>query len=153
MELSSLEKRLLNDFQQDFPLTARPFLAIAERLSVTEQEVLVAMQLLTEKGLIQRIGSIIQPNKIGKSLLAAVAVPDENLEQVASIISQFPEVNHNYERENALNLWFVLMAEDEQHLQTVIADIEQQIGYRVLQFPLLQDFYINLGFDLDLTDG
>ncbi len=153
MKLSPLEKHLLNDFQQDFPLTPRPFLAIAERLSVTEQEVLAAMQCLSEQGLVQRIGSIIQPNKIGKSLLAAVSVPDEELENVARSISQYPEVNHNYERENRLNLWFVLMAEDERQLQTVIADIEERIGYEVLQFPLLQDFYINLGFDLDLADG
>ncbi len=153
MDLGGLEKRLLNDFQQDFPLTSRPFLAIAEHLSVTEQEVMTAMQLLNDEGLIQRIGSIIQPNKIGNSMLAAVAVPEAELEQVAAVINQYPEVNHNYERENPVNLWFVLMAQDECHLETVITDIERRTGYKVLQFPLLKDFYINLGFDLDLDDG
>lgn len=40
MELSHLEKQLLNDFQQDFPLTPRPFFDIARLLSVSEQDVL-----------------------------------------------------------------------------------------------------------------
>ncbi len=153
MALNRLEKQLLNDFQQDFPLTPRPFLAIARQLAVTEQDVLEAMRLLSDQGLVQRIGGIIQPNTIGKSLLAAVSVPGSELDTIARIINQYPEVNHNYERENRLNLWFVLMAEDDHHLQAVIDDIEQRIGYQVLKFPLLRDFYINLGFDLDLNDG
>ncbi len=93
MELSHLEKQLLNDFQQDFPLTPRPFFDIARLLSVSEQDVLEAMQVLKDKVLIQRIGSVIQPNKIGKSLLAAVAVPESELEQIARLINLYPEVS------------------------------------------------------------
>ena len=37
-----------------------------------------------------------------------MAVPEERFEEVAAIVNAFPEVAHNYEREHALNMWFVL---------------------------------------------
>jgi len=153
MALTAFEKQLLNDFQHDFPLERRPYRAIAERLGVSEQAVLEAMQALHNQNLVHRIGSIIQVNKIGKSMLAAMAVPTSALTEVAEIINQFQEVNHNYERENSLNLWFVLIGENQSHLDAVVADIEQQTGFPVLQFPLLKDYFIDLGFELDLSDG
>lgn len=55
--------------------------------------IMLAMQVLKDKVLIQRIGSVIQPNKIGKSLLAAVAVPESELEQIARLINLYPEVS------------------------------------------------------------
>lgn len=151
--LSALQKRLLNDFQQDFPLTARPYQAIAESLGVGEEDVLFALRELRDDRLITRIGPIIRPNRIGKSMLVAMAVPVVRLQQVAEIVSRFPEVNHNYERENRFNLWFVLIADNETHLQQTIAEIEGQTGFKTMQLPLLTDYFINLGFELELDDG
>ncbi len=150
MALSSLHKQLLNDFQQDLPLTSRPFLTIANTLGVTEDEVMSAFQVMTEQGFIHRIGAVIRPNRIGKSMLVAMRISQDRLIEVADMISRLPEVNHNYERDNELNLWFVLVAEDSHHLQRVIEQIERQTQIKTLQFPLLVDYYINLGFDLEL---
>ncbi len=151
--LSSFHKQLLNNYQLDFPLTPRPYKAIAEMLDSSEEEVLLAIQELNDQGLISRIGPIIKPNQIGKSMLVALSVPQSKLQQVADIISSFPEVNHNYERENHFNLWFVLIANNDEHLQNTLINIEQQSGYKTMQLPLLADYYINLGFELDLNDG
>ena len=79
--LSPLHKHLLNDYQHDFPLTARPYLAIAEALGVTEEEVMAALNTLSDENFISRIGPIIPPNQIGKSTLVAMAIPAENLNQ------------------------------------------------------------------------
>ena len=151
--LSALHKQLLNKYQQDFPLTPRPYLAIAEALGVSEDDVLTALQELNDQRLINRIGPIIKPNRIGKSMLVAMAVPEAHLQFVADMINRFPEVNHNYERENRFNLWFVLIAGSDEHLQCTINKIEQQSGYKAMQLPLLADYFINLGFELDLDDG
>lgn len=151
--LTSLHQRLLNDFQQDFPLTPRPYLAIAESLGVGEEDVLLALQELNDEHLLNRIGPIIKPNRIGKSMLAAMAVPPQDLQRVADIVSAFPEVNHNYERENRFNLWFVLIADNDAHLQRALNEIETQAGYKAMRLPLLADYFINLGFSLDLDDG
>jgi siroheme decarboxylase len=152
MQLSPLHKHLLNDFQHDFPLTERPFQGIATTLGVTEEDVLSAFGELSERHFISRIGPVIPPNHIGVSTLVAMAVPEQDLQAVADKISAHPEVNHNYEREHRFNLWFVLIASDNQHLQAVIKTIEQETSYKTMQLPMLDDFFIDLGFKLDLTN-
>ena len=150
--LSPLHKQLLNNYQQEFPLSPRPYQSIAEALGVTEKEVLIAYSELTEKKFISRIGPIIQANHIGVSTLIAMAIPVDQLTKTANIVNCFAEVNHNYEREHRFNLWFVLIATDKQHLHTTITDIEAQTGFKTMQLPLLEDYFINLGFQLDLEN-
>ncbi|CAD6874929.1 Lrp/AsnC family transcriptional regulator [Methylomonas fluvii] len=150
--LAPLHKRLLNDYQQDFPLSPTPYRDIAEQLGVSEDEVLNAFQTLSEQQMISRIGPVIAPNSIGNSALVAMAVPEFDLPRVAELVSAYPEVNHNYERENRFNLWFVLIADSEIHLKAVIADIESQTGYPAMLLPMLADYFINLGFELNLHD-
>ncbi len=151
MQLTDLQKKLLNDFQRDFPISPQPYAEIAEQLGVTENDVLQSLRELNELKFISRIGAIIPPNQIGVSTLAAMAVPENELERVATQINQFSEVNHNYERENTLNLWFVIIANDASHLDNVIQSIESQTGYNVLRFPLEKEFFIDLSFRLDLS--
>lgn len=148
--LNSLHKQLLNDYQQDFPLSPAPYLDIANTLGVSEEEVLTAFSALSEQDFISRIGPIIQPNQIGISTLVAMAIPQVHISKVADIVSQFPEVNHNYEREHRFNLWFVLIAHNQQHLANVIEEIEIQTNFKTMQLPLLKDYFINLGFQLHL---
>jgi DNA-binding Lrp family transcriptional regulator len=150
--LPLLHQRLLNDYQQDFPLSPTPYRDIAEQLGVSEQEVLAAFRTLTEQQIISRIGPVIAPNSIGCSALVAMAVPDYDLEWVAQIISAYPEVNHNYERENRVNLWFVLVADSAEHLHGVIEDLEMQTGYPAMLLPMLADYFINLGFEMNWHD-
>ncbi|MEQ1621371.1 MAG: Lrp/AsnC family transcriptional regulator [Methylococcales bacterium] len=150
--LTPLHKRLLNDYQRDFPLSPTPYQDIALELGVSESEVLAALSELKAKDVITRIGPVIPPNRIGASTLAAIAVLDTELEAVAQIISGYPEVNHNYEREHHFNLWFVVIAANTQHLAQVLADIELQTGYPVMSLPLLDDYFIDLSFKLDLQN-
>jgi DNA-binding Lrp family transcriptional regulator len=148
-EFSQLEQRLLNEFQHGLPLTAEPFADIARQLGVYETTVLETLQRLQTEGVVSRVGAVFRPNRIGASTLAAIAVPETELEQVADIVSSFAEVNHNYEREHRFNLWFVVVAEDEQRLQRVLQEIENSCGYTVLDLPLLNEHFIDLGFDLE----
>jgi DNA-binding Lrp family transcriptional regulator len=150
--LTPLHKRLLNDFQHDFPLTERPFQAIADELGVAEDDVIEALNDLNDKHFISRIGPVIPPNHIGVSTLVAMAVPEERLQEVADKISAYREVNHNYEREHPFNLWFVVIAADAAHLRAVIEAIEQETACKTMQLPLLDDFFIDLGFKLDLNN-
>lgn len=150
-QFSQLEQRLLNEFQQGMPLTPAPYADIARQLGVYETTVLETLKRLQTEGVISRVGAVFRPNRIGASTLAAMAVPAAELEDVADIVNQFSEVNHNYEREYRFNLWFVVVAEDEERLQTVLAEIEQRCGYPVLDLPLLNEHFIDLGFDLKWT--
>jgi DNA-binding Lrp family transcriptional regulator len=149
--LSELERRLLNDYQHDFPLSSTPYADMARGLGVSEAEVLAALTHLKQQGAVSRVGAVLRPNIVGVSTLAAMAVPNAELETVAALVSAYPEVNHNYEREHTLNLWFVVTAPDSARLQQVLDDIASHSGYQVLPFPLLEDYHIDLGFDLKWT--
>lgn len=149
-ELTDIEQRLLNDFQHDFPLSPAPYADLAYRLGVSEAEVLATLARLQGTGAVSRVGAVLRPNTVGASTLAAMHVPADALERTARLVSGYDEVNHNYEREHELNLWFVATAPDAARLQQVLDDIAARSGYEVLSFPLLEDYHIDLGFDLDL---
>lgn len=151
--MSDLPLSLLNDFQRDFPLTPRPFDGIAQRLGLGLEELLDTLRRLTREGVISRVGAVFRPNRVGASTLAAIAVPEARLAEVARLVSARPEVNHNYEREHRLNLWFVAAAANPQELEQVLRGIEQQTGLPVLRLPMVQDYHIDLGFDLRPTVG
>jgi len=150
-QFSSLEQRLLNEFQHGMPLTPNPYADIARQLGVYETTVLETLQRLQTEGVVSRVGAVFRPNRVGASTLAAIAVPAAELEEVAAMVSEFTEVNHNYEREHRFNLWFVVVADDEDRLESVLAEIEARCGYPVLDLPLLNEYFIDLGFDLKWT--
>ncbi len=149
-DLTDIERRLLNDFQHDFPLSPTPYADMAQALGVSEAEVLAMLARLKDAGAVSRVGAVVRPNTIGASTLAAMAVPAADLERVAALVGSYPEVNHNYEREHRLNLWFVAAAPDRAHLQQLLDDIAARSGYEVLSFPLLEDYHIDLGFELKI---
>jgi DNA-binding Lrp family transcriptional regulator len=153
MALTDLQKHLLNDFQRNFPLSPTPFRDLADSLGVAEAAVLENLRDLSESQIVSRIGPVFAPRRVGASTLAALAVPEERLEEVAAWISGLSEVNHNYEREHRYNLWFVLTAPDRERLDAVLADIERHTGLAVLSLPLLEDFHIDLGFPLDFGEA
>jgi DNA-binding Lrp family transcriptional regulator len=113
--------------------------------------VLETLKRLQTEGVVSRVGAVFRPNRVGASTLAAMAVPEEQLEEIAAIVNEFDEVNHNYEREHDYNLWFVVVARDEERLQQVLLEIEARCGFSVLDLPLLEEFFIDLGFDLKWT--
>ena len=152
-QFSKLEQRLLNEFQHGLPLTPEPYADIARQLGVYETTVLETLRRLQTEGVVSRIGAVFRPNRIGTSTLAAMSIPESELENVAEIVSSFAEVNHNYEREHHFNLWFVVVADDEDRLQSVLAEIEDYCGYPVLDLPLLNEYFIDLGFDLKWTQS
>ena len=140
---------LMNRWQRGLPLATRPFKEIAFSQGTTEENVLATFSRLMKQGLVDRIGPVFRPNTVGASTLAAMAVPAERLEQVAAAVSAFPGVNHNYEREHRFNLWFVLTASSPSKIEEIIQEIESATGLPVMRLPLLEEFHIDLGFDLE----
>ena len=151
LDLNEIDRRLLNEFQRNLAWGPRPYAAMAESLEITEAEVIGRLERLQRVGAISRIGAVVRPNRVGVSTLAALSVPVHLLDQVAELISSFPEVNHNYEREHAYNLWFVITAEDPDHLQQILSEIHALTGLSPLDLPMLEDYHIDLGFDLQWT--
>jgi DNA-binding Lrp family transcriptional regulator len=122
---------------------------VGARLGVDADRVLEQLARFQHEGAISRVGAVFAPGAIGASTLAALEVPAERLDDVAAMVSAFPEVNHNYEREHRVNLWFVAAAESDARLTRVLTDIEKRAHCgAVLALRLVEEFRIDLGFDM-----
>ena len=143
-----INQALLDRYQRDFPLDGQPYAAIGRDLGIDEVEVIERLIDLKAAGMISRIGAVVAPHRAGWSTLAAIAVPPARLDEVADLVSAFAEVNHNYEREHAFNLWFVVTGKDRDHVARVLGEIGEKTGLEVLDLPLEQAFHIDLGFPL-----
>ena len=143
-----IDRALLDRYQRDFPMVERPFAVIGQALDLSEQEVIQHVDRLQQSGAISRIGAVVAPHRAGWSTLAAMAVPEERLEDVAALVSSLPEVNHNYQREHTFNLWFVVTGEHQAHVAAVLATLHDRTGLDILDLPLEEAFHIDLGFPL-----
>jgi DNA-binding Lrp family transcriptional regulator len=149
--MDALDRRLLDEFQRAFPLAPRPYAVLGERLGLTEAEVRCRLSQLQDQGVVSRVGAVFRPHSVGQSTLAALAVPEPDIERVAAIVNAFPEVNHNYLREHATNIWFVVAAESAERVRDVLDAIHAATGYPPLDLPMIEDFHIDLGFPLQWT--
>ncbi|MCB4456310.1 siroheme decarboxylase subunit beta [Leisingera sp. McT4-56] len=145
----STDRRLLDDWQRDFPVTARPFALLGEALGIGEDEVIARLSFMQGAGRVSRLGATIAPNTISASTLAAVAAPPNRIEEVAALIGTQPGVNHNYQREDFWNLWFVATGPDRAHVDETLACIEKATGLRVLDLRLVRPFNVDLGFRMN----
>ncbi len=146
--LTPLERRLLDEFQRDLPLVPAPYAEMARRLGTGEDEVLRTLADLAARGYVSRVGAVFAPHALGDSMLAALSVPAERLDTVADLVSGYPQVNHNYQREHVFNLWFVVTAESRERVERTVDDIEERTGLEALRLPLERPYHIDLGFPL-----
>ena len=149
--MDPIDHRLLDEFQRDFPLVSQPFIVIAEALGITEAQVLARLAALQAAGRVARVGATVRPNTVGASTLAALAVPQDRIAEVAALVGAEVGVNHSYLREDDWNLWFVATAPCTQALGESLQRIAQKTGLRVLDLPLMRAFNIDLGFRLGGT--
>lgn len=139
---------LLNPWQRNFPLVREPYAVVARQCGRSSAEVLGMLRTLSGAGALSRIGGIFSAHAGGAALLSAMAVPPERLQEVAAVVSAHPGVNHNYEREDRLNLWFVMTAYDNALLEQAMLGLERVTGLTALRLPMVRPYRIDLGFDL-----
>ncbi len=147
--MDNTDRQLLNIAQRDFPIAPRPCDVLGDRLGISEEETLSRVRALTESGVIRRIGPSFDSRKLGHvSTLVAARVPEERLDQVAGIVSSFPEVTHNYGREFEYNLWFTLICESDERLQAVLEEIKSRTGVVDMRsLPAVRTFKIRVEFE------
>ena len=109
---------------------------------------LATLRRLIDDGIVSRVGVVFRPGSVGCSTLAAMAVPPARLANVARSVSAHPGVNHNYEREHRLNLWFVVTAASRWRVDQVLREIEYRTSIPVIDLPLEEAFRLDLGFRL-----
>jgi DNA-binding Lrp family transcriptional regulator len=147
--MDALDRRIINTLQGGFPVCEYPYRKLAERLGCTQSELITRIGCMLDDGLLTRFGPMFHAEHMGGALsLCAMSVPDDRFEAVAATVNAFPEVAHNYQREHAMNMWFVLATETPAALQTAIERIEAQTGLQVFNLPKLEEFYVGLHLEV-----
>jgi len=150
--IDDVDAALIDGFQSDFPVRERPFDAVGEQLGVSADEALERVERLREGGIFRRFGAVLNPPVIGSSTLAAVSAPEDRFDEVAAVINDYRQVNHNYARDHEWNMWFVVTAGSREKRDEILADIEARTGCSVLVLPMLTDYYIDLEFPVVNSD-
>jgi DNA-binding Lrp family transcriptional regulator len=150
-ELDPFDGELLNALQWDFPLVARPFAALGERLGLGEAEVRTRVQAAKDAGVLRQLSAIFDTRALGySSALVAAKVEAERVDDAAAVISAHPGVSHNYKRNHAYNLWYTLAVPPGERFDDHLDVLHRGSGSTVTrQLPTLQLYKI--GVKLDMT--
>jgi DNA-binding Lrp family transcriptional regulator len=148
--MDEIDRKLLAILQEGFPLTSRPYRDLGEVVGVAEPEVMARLAALHKYGLIRRIGPILDLRKMGLAgMLAACQVLVEEADNVAGVVSEYPEVSHNYLRpnESGYNLWFTVSAREDR-IGEILREIGERTGRKLLVLPTGKIFKIGVKFDI-----
>ncbi|WP_139557822.1 Lrp/AsnC family transcriptional regulator [Methylotetracoccus oryzae] len=145
--MTETERVVINGLQGGFPICERPFLEAAEKLGLGEEELIGVIEGLLDQGLLSRFGPLYHAERLGGALsLAAMKVPEAEFDAIAERVNAFPEVAHNYARDHALNMWFVLATETVERHRAVLREIEAATGLNVYDMPKITEYFVGLHF-------
>ena len=130
--MDELDWRILEALQNDFTLSARPYEIIARKLKIPCDELWKRIERMVSEG-----------------ALAAVSVGPDLVDKAAKIIGQFPEVTHSYLRRNDFNIWFTIIAADEEKIKSILEQIRSALSLessQVLNLPMKRLFKLDVRF-------
>lgn len=132
--LNELEKQIVRELQDGLPLVPRPFMAIAEKLNISEEELLVKVKDFMERGVIRRFGAAVKHQELGFVANAMVVwnVPEKRIDEIGQRLATFEEVSHCYHRPNRpgwpYTLFTVVHGTNPQECREVAARLSQNVG-------------------------
>lgn len=151
MELTDADAQLLNAVQWSFPLDAAPYGVLAERLGLTEAEIINRLQAVKDEGVLRQLSAIFDTRALGyTSALIAAKVDPDHIDDAAAVINLHPGVSHNYKRNHDYNLWYTLAVPPGEDFDAHLDVLHTASGSRVTRkLPTLKLYKI--GVKLDMT--
>lgn len=146
--IDETNKKILNSIQLDFPIHPRPFKLIAEKLDLTEDDLLQRIRAMKEAMLIRRIGGNFSPDRLGyHSTLCAAQVPEDKIDLFTRTVNAYPGVTHNYRRDHRFNIWFTFIAPSTETIRQNLEAIARDTGVTtILNLPATHVFKISANF-------
>ena len=152
--LDAADLRLVARLHGGLPLTDRPFADLAADMGDSEDAILERLRRLLAQGYLTRFGPLFQIEAAGgQFVLAALAVPLARYAEVTDLVNAQPEVAHNYRREHALNMWFVVAAESPQAAADALRRIGHVTGLPVHAFPKEREYFVELKLPLQTWEA
>ncbi len=149
-QIDSVDRELLRILQGGLPVCSHPYAEIADRLGISEDEVLRRIAVLKDSHIIRRLTGFFDSKSLGyTSALLAMHVEEQDIEKMAELLNTIPGVTHNYIRTHELNMWFTLTVDSEDSFKSVVDRIEaSKLTRRVIRLAQSEQFKIGVSFDL-----
>ena len=112
---------ILRVIQDGVPVTREPFKEAADKLGMTQEELVERVETMNENGLIRRFSANINQRKLGITANAVVVwnIPEERMEAAVPVFLERGEISHIYERRVYPGRW-------EYNLYTVVHDYDRE---------------------------
>jgi DNA-binding Lrp family transcriptional regulator len=148
--VDDLDRKIIKELQENFPLEIHPYEIIAGNLGISIDQLWQRIQSLSRSGVIRRIGFSIDSRKIGySSTLAAIRISPDRVDEASGLISDYPQITHSYLRQDAFNIWFTVIAEDEDSISRVLEEIRDKLNLKasdVMDLPVEKLFKLDARF-------
>ncbi len=150
LPMDDTDRAILNIIQSDFPIAPRPYLEIAERVHLSEQEVIERVKMLKKDGIIRRIGGNFDSRRLNfTSTLCAAKVPEGKISHFVEVVNQYPGVTHNYLRNHEYNIWFTFIAFSMTYIKNALKEISSATGVaEIRNLPAVKMFKIKVDFEV-----
>lgn len=133
--IGEFERRLVSVLQEGLPLFIRPFALIAERIGVSEPEVIGRIRRWLEEGAIKRFGVVVRHRELGYTANAMLVhdIPDAQVSEIGRALAEEPAVTLCYRRPRRLpdwpyNLFCMIHGRARDEVEDLIADLRQRHG-------------------------
>ena len=138
---SGQDRRFVRELQKDLPVTERPFLGMAERLGMSEEDVFARLRHYEEIGVMRRYAAILRHRDAGFLANGMIVwkVPDEQIPEIGERLGAFPQVSHCYQRpaypDWPYTVFSMIHCRTRDEAADIARTIQSQIGieqYRIL---------------------
>lgn len=134
VKLSQTDRRLINELQQDLPLTHGPFSIMAAHLGMSQDYFLAHCHSLQQRGVIRRFAAEVNHRKAGATANAMTCwvAPPEKIETIASRLASLSQVSHLYERKTnplwSYNLFAMIHGNTEEACREIADKVATETG-------------------------
>ena len=134
VEISALDKKIIRLLQGEFPLVAEPYKMLAEKIGITEEDLLARIASMREEKKIRKVGAVLRHREVGftANALCVWDVPDAQMDEVAHHMAEHPRVSHCYERNRATgwhyNLYTMIHGYSREECEAIAAELSTATG-------------------------
>ena len=131
--LDEQQKVLVRELQEDLLVAAAPYEAVAKVVGMEQQEVLEQIRQWKADGTIRRFGASVRHHKIGYTVngMAVFALPEDRIEEAGSLLAEYKQVSHCYQRPEApgwpYNLFAMTHCRSEKELDDLVNEMAEKI--------------------------
>jgi len=133
IELSAVDRLVINELQQDLPLVSEPFTLMASRLGMEVASFLNCCRSILERGVIRRYGASVNHHKVGfqANAMTCWRVPADKVVVAGQELASLREVSHCYERQTnsfwQYNLFAMIHGHSREFCQAIADDVSRKL--------------------------